>query len=316
MKKKEDNPSASTVPTSKVSFITVPDEYSGQRLDNFLLSKIKGIPKSLLYRIIRKGEIRVNKGRKKPEYKIIGGDEIRVPPIKVEVSTEKKQKIAKNIDIKKNIIYENKNLIIINKPSGMAVHGGSGISLGLIELLRASITNVKLLELVHRLDRETSGCVMVAKKRSMLVGLHELLRDNHSNNIEKIYHAVIKGSPTKNKFIVKNKLKKIENKFGDRKVIVDNSGKDSCTEFEVLENLPNNYKLIMAKPITGRMHQIRVHLACSGFPIVGDTKYGGEKFNRMLLHARSLKFVCPLTEELIAVQAEYDQIMKDFLYGK
>lgn len=279
------------------------DYEAGQRIDNFLLAKLK-VPKSKIYSILRKGEVRVNKGRIKPSYKLQLEDVVRIPPIRT--SMEKKYELpsykAQELDLEKTVIYEDKNLIIINKPAGLAVHGGSGVSFGLIEALRVIRPHDKNLELVHRLDRDTSGCIMIAKKRSMLRGLHELLRER---KIQKDYHLIVEGK-TESSFMVTEPLLKIE-KSGERIVVVSPEGQRAKSKFKVLEKY-KYHTLLQGSPITGRTHQLRVHAAHCGYPIMGDRKYGsGKGSKRLYLHARQLVFDCPLTNQPIMVQAEYDQ---------
>ena len=307
----------------KVTNVTIDSERASQRIDNFLLGFCKGVPKTHIYKIIRKGEVRVNKSRIKASYKLQEGDIVRVPPIKITKNNSNEnnaQKIPNRTAklILENIIYEDQNLFILNKPSGIAVHGGSGINLGLIEMLRILKPEAKYLELVHRLDRDTSGCILIAKKRSMLRSLHEMLREG---NITKIYHAFVMGNCPK-RFEIKSPLKKNTLKSGERIVKVDeNMGQKSLTKFKLIKEF-DNCSLLEARPITGRTHQIRVHSASSNFPIVGDTKYGDKNFNdwaksnglkRLFLHAVRLKFKCPKTDKLIDIKADYDQNLNDFI---
>ena len=295
-----------------VQFITIDAEQDGQRIDNFLKTQLKGVPKSLIYRILRKGEVRVNKKRIKPEYKLCVGDEIRVPPVRVAEENElPSSKLGSVQALAHQIIYEDDAIIVLNKPSGLAVHGGSGLSFGLIEMLRAMRPDTEHLELIHRIDRDTSGCVMIAKSVTMLRGMHELFR---TNKITKVYHALVKGYAAE-KFIVDEPLKKFVLASGERLVRVHPEGQPSRTIFSVLSRY-NGATLLQAAPVTGRTHQIRVHAAQRGLPIVGDQKYGNKDYNqtskqlglkRLFLHARELKFICPINNTLIKVQAEYDQ---------
>lgn len=278
-----------------MQFLNVTEDQDGQRLDNFLLARLKGVPKSLIYRVIRKGEVRVNKGRAKPDRKLLEGDVVRVPPVRV---SQKKIPFAGD-SIKKllaeSILYESSELIVVNKPSGLAVHGGSGVSLGLIEALRQMQAPGSFLELVHRLDRDTSGCVMVAKKRSMLRYLQDLLRQE--GGIDKTYFALVKGRWPKRKSQVNVPLRKNELQNGERIVKVSIDGKASKTEFSI-EKYFSKATLVKAKPITGRTHQIRVHALHAGHPLVGDDKYGDRELDkemkdkgirRLFLHACLLK---------------------------
>lgn len=306
----------------KVKIITIDKEYELQRIDNFLLSYYKDVPKSHIYKIIRKGEVRVNKKRVKPLYKLQEGDKVRIPPVK-QLNT-KQENLAHKLPSKfkdsllNNILYEDNYMLVINKPSGLAVHGGSGINGGLIELLRLIRPNDKYLELVHRLDRDTSGCIIIAKKRSMLRELHSLLREN---KIKKYYHALVLGQP-KDKFTQKVPLRRNVLKSGERIVEVDiDSGLQSCTKFKVLKRF-DKCCLVEACPVTGRTHQIRVHAAYSHNPIAFDEKYGNREFNdyvkknglkRLFLHAKKLKFKCPKTDQMRIIEADYDSNLLSFL---
>ena len=285
---------------SKVQFITIQADSAGQRIDNFLMKVLKGAPKSLIYRIIRKGEVRVNKGRVKPERKLKLDDVVRVPPIKLADSKEPAVAGDGLIEhVKQSIIYENDQFLVVNKSSGLAVHGGSGIQIGLIEVLRQIAGEGQLRELVHRLDRETSGCILVAKDRDILRHFHELFRVDHK--VDKTYHALAMGHWPEGCQKVNAPLKKNELQSGERMVKVDLEGRESETHFKVL----CRYKtatLIEAKPITGRTHQIRVHALHAKHPLVGDAKYGfddvnkqfkGLGFKRLFLHAFSLKLALP-----------------------
>ncbi|MFL0809444.1 MAG: 23S rRNA pseudouridine(955/2504/2580) synthase RluC [Agarilytica sp.] len=282
--------------SSKVQFLTISADEAGQRLDNFLLRILKGAPKSLIYRVIRKGEVRINKGRAKPERKLQAGDIVRVPPVRLgeQAPVAKPSEALENI-LEASILYEDSGLLIVNKPSGLAVHGGSGINLGLVEALRQT-RDTSYLELVHRLDRDTSGCIILAKKRSVLRQLHEKLRADRG--IDKQYLALVKGHWSNRRGSVDVPLKKNELKSGERIVRVDPEGKASKTLFHMEEQY-SECSLVRAKPITGRTHQIRVHAQHAKHPLVGDEKYGDDAFNkrmrklgfkRLFLHASSLSF--------------------------
>ncbi len=299
-------------PSAKVTFVQVDDDQAGQRLDNFLMARLKGVPKSKVYNIIRKGEVRVNKGRAKPDYKIVLGDEIRIPPVRV----AEKEPLAKPSNImtrvlEQSVIYEDDGLIVVNKPAGLAVHGGSGVSLGLIETLRQMRPDARYLELVHRLDKDTSGCIMVAKKRSVLRHLQAALREKNTSGIRKVYQALVIGSWSQTCRRVDAPLLKIEVANDERIVRVHPEGKPSLTEFKILKNY-TNCTLVEARPITGRTHQIRVHAQHAGHSLVGDEKYGDDAFNmsmrslgvkRLFLHAAELSFYLPDAKELTVVQA-------------
>ena len=283
----------------KVRFVDISADHAGQRIDNYLLCHLKGVPKSLVYRIIRKGEVRVNKGRIKPEYRLKEGDMIRIPPVRV---PEKKEagKASDRVlqQIESRILFEDKRILILNKPSGLAVHGGSGLNYGVIEALRELRPNDKQLELVHRLDRDTSGCLIIAKKRSALRRLHEQLREG---TMDKRYLTLLKGKwKGTNKWVDAPLLKNVI-RSGERLVFVDPKGKDARTQF-IPYCVSDEASLMSVKLDTGRTHQIRVHAQHLGFPIAGDDKYGDDEFNRQMkgvglkrlfLHAYSLKFHLP-----------------------
>lgn len=295
----------------------IPPDREGQRIDNFLSSQLKGVPKSRIYRILRKGEVRVNKSRVKPEYKLKAGDQVRIPPVRVAEAKEAPKPSQQLSDlIEASILYEDKKLLIINKPSGLAVHGGSGINLGLIETLRQIRPQEQFLELVHRLDRDTSGCIMVAKRRSMLRYLHEQLREGR---VQKFYHALVEGRWPNRRKEVNAPLKKNELRSGERIVRVDEDGKDSRTKFRVLERFID-CTLVEAKPITGRTHQIRVHAQYAGHGLVGDPKYGSDDFNRLMkergfnrlfLHAAALEVRLPDSEKALFIEAPLDPRLHD-----
>ena len=303
---------------SKVAFITVTETMgAGQRIDNFLVGKLKNIPKSKIYNILRRGEVRVNKGRIKPSYKLQAEDIVRLPPLvnpsqksnACEPVITEKQIASFNLDAA--VIYEDANLLIINKPAGLAVHGGSGLSFGLIEMLRQMRPDHTGLELIHRIDRDTSGCVMLAKNPKILKAMHQLFQNGQIN---KIYHTLVKGYAAEN-FVVNEPLKKFVLASGERLVRAHPEGQASITKFKVLQRY-NNATLLQAMPITGRTHQIRVHASLRGLPIIGDQKYGNKQndlvmrklgLKRLFLHAQQLSFKCPLTAKIINVQAEYDK---------
>jgi len=303
-----------------VQFLTISDDEAGQRIDNYLLNKLKGVPKSLIYRIVRKGEVRINKGRIKPEYKLQAGDILRIPPVRI---SEKEQpqisnKLNKVNQLENQIIFEDDYLLAINKPSGIAVHGGSGLSFGVIEALRALRPEARFLELVHRLDRDTSGILLIAKKRSVLRHLHEKLR---IKTIQKDYLALVRGQWQSHCKVVQAPLLKNELSSGERIVRVSEQGKPSETRFSIEERYIAA-TLIKASPITGRTHQIRVHTQYAGHPIALDDKYGDAEFDRQMrelgldrlfLHAFSLCFEHPKTGETLRLNAPLDGKMKNIL---
>lgn len=298
---------------TQVAFVSIDEDQAGQRLDNFLMARLKGVPKSKVYNVIRKGEVRVNKGRTKPDYKICKGDEIRIPPIRIserEPVAKASNTMTKLLDA--SILFENEGLLVINKPAGLAVHGGSGVSLGLIETLRQMRPDARYLELIHRLDRDTSGCIMVAKKRSMLRHLQAALREKNTSGITKVYQALVIGEWPKSCRRVDAPLLKTEVADDERIVRVHADGKPSLTEFKLLNSF-GKCSLVEARPITGRTHQIRVHAQYMGHALVGDEKYGSDDFNshmrsiglkRLFLHAAELGFYLPDAKEKTIVKAQ------------
>ncbi len=309
-----------------VNWLEVGAEESGQRIDNYLIRWLKGVPKSHVYRILRSGEVRVNKGRIGPDYRVQDGDRVRVPPIR---TAQRDDPVLPKSGprVVFDILYEDAALLVINKPSGLAVHGGSGISLGAIEQLRATRPEAKFLELVHRLDRDTSGILMFAKKRSALVALHEQLREGR---VQKIYLALVRGHWRDAKRAVKAPLQKHLLANGERRVSVHDDGQAAHTIFRLRKAWPQAtppFSLLEAELKTGRTHQIRVHLAHLEFPIAGDDKYGDFPLNkilkkqilkRMFLHAsqtgithpdsgKSLRFDAPLPSELEATLTYLNQ---------
>lgn len=292
-----------------VRYVEIDGRSEGQRLDNFLLKELKGAPKSLIYRILRKGEVRVNKKRAKPLQKLCIGDSIRIPPVRLDESATPG---APSAGLQKHllgaIVYEDDQLLVINKPSGLAVHGGSGLSVGLIESLRCMEIGNGYLELVHRLDRETSGCLMLAKKRSTLVALHEMLRNGR---VKKIYRTLVEGRWPKNIRTVDAPLQKNTLASGERMVRVNAEGKNSVTHFQIIEDM-KSASLLEVDLDTGRTHQIRVHAQLSGHPVLGDEKYGSKEsqqysksiaLKRLFLHAARLEFKHPVTNKIIRVES-------------
>lgn len=301
---------------SSVCHVTVDREFAGQRIDNFLLRLLKGIPRSHVYRLLRKGEVRVNKGRIKAEYRLEQDDLVRIPPVRIGQGKEGPAPARGLMDrLQKAILYEDEGLLVINKPSGIAVHGGSGLSHGVIEAMREMRPRDKGLELIHRLDRDTSGCLMLARKRSTLRLFHALLRENR---ISKRYLALVAGQPQRDHFKVEQPLRKNTLRSGERVVRVDPDGKSALTFFHVLERLGRGC-LLEADLRTGRTHQIRVHLQSSGLPIVGDTKYGepqGTELARQLgcrrlgLHAAKLEIRLPERSRPLVIEAPLDESLQ------
>lgn len=303
-----------TAPMQKnpVQYLTIPADFAGQRIDNYLVNLLKSVPKTHIYRILRKGEVRVNKKRVDPDYKLQAGDLVRLPPLHIEekkIPPTPSQRLRN--ELAKRIIFEDEKLLIINKLSGIPVHGGSGVSLGIIEALRSMYPKLTQLELVHRLDLETSGCLIIAKKRSVLRELHQLLREG---KVRKVYRALTKGHWKPNELRVEESLLKNQLSSGERIVRVHAEGKPSVTLFEPL-HIFKQAMLMEAVLETGRTHQIRVHAKHRGHPLAGDEKYGDREFNkhmrqlglkRLFLHAYSLEFCLPSTGQLIKISAPLD----------
>ncbi len=300
-----------------VRLVTIAACQAGQRIDNFLRTQLKGVPKSMIYRILRKGEVRVNKKRIKPEYKLEEGDEIRIPPVRVAEREEQalSPALTKVAALENAILYEDEAILVLNKPSGMAVHGGSGLSFGVIEGLRALRSEARFLELVHRLDRDTSGVLLVAKKRSALRALHEQLR---GKGMQKEYLALVRGSWPSSLKVVQVPLLKNTLQGGERMVRVSAEGKPSETRFKP-EARYAGATLVKASPVTGRTHQIRVHARHAGHPIAFDDRYGdrvfdkqleGSGLSRLFLHAAALTFIHPVSGETLRVEAPMDAMLK------
>ena len=285
----------------QVQWLEITEANSEQRLDNFLISYLKGVPKTRIYRMVRKGEVRVNKGRADVSYKLALGDIVRIPPVRV---AEKPADIivqpSLRFSLENQIIYEDDGFIVLNKPAGFAVHGGSGVNSGIIEALRQIRPQQKFLELVHRLDKETSGCLLIAKKRSVLKALHELFR---GDGVRKTYLALLSGQFKHKKQLVDVPLLKNIQHGGERMVVVSQAGKSAETVFTRLKQF-QEATLVHAAPKTGRTHQIRVHAAWLGHPIIADDRYGEDTVNkafkkrgykRLFLHAEQLQFAHPVT---------------------
>ncbi|MEW8029252.1 MAG: 23S rRNA pseudouridine(955/2504/2580) synthase RluC [Candidatus Thiodiazotropha sp.] len=302
-----------------VRIVEVAPEYAGQRIDNFLMRRLKGVPKSYIYRILRKGEVRVNKGRVKAPYKIRAGDLVRIPPVRTD-KTEAPHRLSERlrITLEHAVVYEDERLLVLNKPSGLAVHGGSGVSSGIIEALRLMRPDERQLELVHRLDRETSGCLLISKRRSSLRILHELMRENR---VDKRYLALLAGSWRKGVQVVDMPLKKNTLQGGERVVRVDAEGKQAETRYKRLRRFKES-TLVEVELVTGRTHQIRVHSAWLGSPVLGDTKYGEDDANkrmreiglrRLFLHAHQVSFRWPGVTEDLNVQAPLPHDLTELL---
>ncbi|MEQ1591499.1 MAG: RluA family pseudouridine synthase [Thiobacillaceae bacterium] len=308
---------------NSVHRLKVDDEQENQRLDNFLMSRLKGVPKSRIYKLVRGGEVRINGGRVAVSYRLQVGDEVRIPPVRVATPAEKPVlKLPPGVNkLVPRIIYRDDALIALNKPAGMAVHGGSGISRGVIEQMRLELPECRYMELVHRLDRETSGVLLIALKRRALVGMHEAMR---AGKIEKRYFTLVAGlwpNPVQH---VKLPLHKRVDDNGEKRVTVRDDGQTAHTIFRRLQTWPA-FTLLEVELKTGRTHQIRVHASHLGFPIVGDDKYGDFALNkrlvahglkRMFLHAAKLVFTHPISGEPLQIEAPLPadlQVFVDYL---
>ena len=312
-----------SAPATGARTVTVPADRAGQRLDNFLLGQLKGAPRSLVYKLVRSGQVRVNGGRAKAERKLDAGDEVRIPPVRLQMPDEDgKSPPPKGLlaALEAAIVFEDARLLAISKPSGMASHGGSGVSFGVIETLRALRPNESF-ELVHRLDRDTSGLMVIAKKRAALVELQALLREDHGAGIEKRYLALLAGRMPDGIMSVDAPLHVGLRQGGERHVQVNSAGKPSLSHFRVLERR-GGQSYCEVRIETGRTHQIRVHAQHIGHPVAGDEKYGDAAANkrlreqvglkRLFLHASTLDFAleggkapyslsAPLAPELLDV---------------
>lgn len=297
-----------------VTWTKIDEGSCDQRIDNFLCKHLKGVPKSHIYRILRSGEVRVNKKRVDQTYRLQLGDQVRIPPVRVAEIQVRDYVPALEFPI----LYEDDALLVIDKPSGVAVHGGSGVSFGIIEQLRSARPQAKFLELVHRLDRETSGVLLLAKKRSALVHLHEQMRDGKT---DKRYLCLVLGKWQNVKQHVKLPLHKFNTQNGEKRVMVREDGQASHTIFTLQKNWPE-FSLLEAQLKTGRTHQIRVHLSHLGFPIAGDDKYGDfarnkelikQGLKRMFLHAHSITFTHPLTAEAMQLSAPLPKELQRFV---
>jgi len=307
-------------PAAAAQFVTITEEEAGQRIDNYLIRVCKGVPKSHIYRILRSGEVRVNKGRIDQLYRLEAGDIVRIPPIRI---AEKAAGSSPVPGAEFHIVHEDTHLLVIDKPAGVAVHGGSGVSYGVIEQLRAARPDAKFLELVHRLDRETSGLLLLAKKRSALTNLHEQMRDGHT---DKRYLTLAVGDWKNPRQHVRLPLHKFSTPDGERRVVVQAGGQESHTIFNLLRKW-EGFALLEAELKTGRTHQIRVHLASSGFPIAGDEKYGDFALNkqlqkpsdtrgalkRMFLHAYQITFTHPESGKPMTLKAPLPPECERFL---
>lgn len=297
---------------TQVRKVRIDGEQAGQRIDNFLRRQLPGVPRGRIYRILRKGEVRVNGGRVKAEYKLAEGDEVRVPPVRVRADGDPPAP-GKVKDVENRILFENKKLIVLNKPSGLAVHGGSGVSHGAIEILRHARPELRDLSLVHRIDRETSGCLVLAKRRSALREMHEKFREG---DVTKNYLGLVVGDWQLGEQLIDRPLLVSHRKGGERHVVISGAGKAAQTRVKLSRAYPK-HSLVHCEPITGRTHQIRVHLQSVEHPLAGDSRYGDVEHNaglarlglkRLFLHAQSISFAddsgneqtftAPLAEDL------------------
>ena len=298
---------------ARATTLEVGEEAAAQRIDNFLLRHLKGVPKSHVYRVLRSGEVRVNSGRVKPEYRLRAGDRVRVPPVRI---AEKTGAPARPAEFP--VVHEDAALLVVDKPAGVAVHGGSGVSFGVIESLRAARPQARFLELAHRLDRDTSGLLIVAKKRSALVEVHRMLREGE---IRKVYLTVAKGRWQGRSRELRESLHKYVNAKGERRVSVQADGMAAVTRVAALK-AKDEFSLLEVELLTGRTHQIRVHLAHAGHPVLGDDKYGDFDLNhrlekagvrRLFLHAARLSLAHPVSKEKLALSAPLPEEMKRFI---
>jgi 23S rRNA pseudouridine955/2504/2580 synthase len=303
---------------SGVRLVRVDDERDGQRIDNFLLGQLKGAPRSLVYRILRTGEVRVNGKRAKPDTRLAGGDQVRIPPVRLDAPADKGEAPAGPMErVAASIVHEDRAILALNKPSGIATHGGSGISFGVIELLR-KLRPGEPLELVHRLDRDTSGLLVIAKKRSALTELQRLIREGR---LEKRYLTLLVGEISPQPFTVDQPLLKSTLQGGERMVRVDREGKDSVSHFKRIE-LYGGHSYTEVRIDTGRTHQIRVHSQFTGHPVAGDEKYGDKEANkalkaaglkRLFLHAASLRFALKDGEQSYVLNAPLPEDLRGVL---
>lgn len=292
---------------TQVRLVTIDERNAGQRVDNYLMAVLKGVPRSWVYRVLRRGEVRVNKGRCKPDRRLSNGDIVRIPPVRVAERNTGQVPDGLVRTMQDAVIFEDQRFLVLDKPSGIAVHGGSGVSFGVIEAMRASRGEHDFIELVHRLDRETSGCLMLAKRRSALRQLQGLQREGA---IKKTYRALLQGRARRDTWRVDLPLRKNTLRGGERVVRIDPEGKVAATRFKVVERF-KDATLVSAELETGRTHQIRVHALASLGPIIGDPKYGDEATNRLyrdnglkrlFLHAARLAFTWPDSGEAFSIE--------------
>jgi len=319
---KQNSPNRGQTAVNSVEMATIDQQHAGQRIDNYLLTRLKGVPRSRIYRILRKGEVRVNKGRIKATYRLKSGDVVRIPPVR-RPEHNAQQDISPGLRqlLMEAILYEDDNLLILDKPSGLAVHGGSGIKTGLIESIRCIKPAWATLELAHRIDRKTSGCLILAKQRSSLNALHQLFRDGQIN---KGYLTLVVGKWDSDHNVIDAPLDRNNRKEGERTVQVSAQGKPAISRFKLLSLYRRQLSCSMleVRIDTGRTHQIRVHAAHAGHPVLGDERYGDQESNRKLrklglkrvfLHAHELEFQLPGSDETIHVHAPLPADLKQLL---
>lgn len=302
------HPTHNSSPNS-VQYRQIDADHAGQRLDNYLISSCKGVPKSHIYRLVRQGQVRINRGRRRVDYRLRLGDVVRIPPLRVAAPSPVPVAAgAQPFPIERCIVHEDDDLLVMDKPAGLAVHGGSGLSLGLIEALRAQRPHARFLELVHRLDRDTSGLLLVAKRRAALLALHGALR---TGQVKKRYIALVRNHWPVHTQQVKAPLHKFQLRSGERMVEVSGTGKEATTRF-VIKRRFSDSTLVDIELLTGRTHQARVHAAYAGHPIAGDAKYGEREFNRLMrqrgltrlfLHASRLYFKHPGSGRKLTITA-------------
>lgn len=306
-----------------VSWTEIDESAHGQRIDNFLVKTLKGVPRSHVYRILRSGEVRVNSGRVRATYRLEAGDRVRIPPVRVATPAVPRpgKRPVDRTELGQFPLFEDDSLLAIDKPAGVAVHGGSGVSMGVIERLRSERSGLRFLELVHRIDRETSGVLLLAKRRSALTNLHSQLRDG---NVEKRYRVLTLGKWPNKRQSVRLRLHKYVTGGGERRVTVDDGGAAALTIFSLIERF-DQFSLLEAELKTGRTHQIRVHLSHLGYPIAGDDKYGDFAANkllakqglkRMFLHAALMTFRHPQSGEQVTIEAPLPLELAHFLESR
>ncbi len=309
----------------QVRIVEIDENLAGQRIDNFLIKQLKGVPRTRLYRILRKGEVRVNGGRKKPTYKLCSGDKVRIPPIRTSPDQQRTTQAMLDAAVNIPVLYQDDALLVVDKPSGLAVHAGSGVDWGVIECLRAARSDEPFLELVHRLDRATSGCLMLARQRQALNQLHDMFREESARQqrIDKQYLALLQGrfKPARGRKRVDSRLLAEQTATGRKRVIVNAQGQMAHSVFELIESFESS-TLVRVHLLSGRMHQARVHAQSLGHPIAGDDVYGDFSFNRemrklglkrLFLHAEQLRLGHPVSGKEIVVKSELPERLQQII---